>query len=49
MTIEEADDIRDYIEKRIYESIKNVTNVIIEFDEDDHHLTWIVPPEDGKN
>lgn len=47
MTIEEADDIRDYIEKRIYESIKNVTNVIIEFDEDDQHLTWIVPPEDG--
>lgn len=40
MTIEEADDIRDYIEKRIKEGIENVTDVIIEFDEDDGVATW---------
>lgn len=40
MTIEEADGIRDYIEKRIKEGIENVTDVIIEFDEDDGVATW---------
>lgn len=40
MTIKEADDIRDYIEKRIHEGIENVTDVTIEFDEDDQHPTW---------
>ena len=40
MTIAEADDIRDDIEKKIKESIGNVTDVIIEFDEDDGVTTW---------
>ncbi len=45
MTIEEADDIRDYIEQQLKEKIKNVTDVIIEFDEDDGKVTWIKPQE----
>ncbi len=49
MTIEEADDIRDYIEKRIREGIENVTNVTIEFDEDDQHPTWPLPSEEDKH
>lgn len=40
MTIAEADDVRDYIEKRIKEGVKGVTDVIIEFDEDDKIDTW---------
>ena len=40
MTIAEADDIRDYIEEKIKENVKNVTDIIIEFDEDDGLLTW---------
>ncbi|RAZ67341.1 cation diffusion facilitator family transporter [Planococcus maitriensis] len=40
MTIEEADEIRDYIEEKLKENIKNVTDVIIEFDEDDGTATW---------
>lgn len=43
MTIAEADDIRDYIEKRIREGVENVTDVIIEFDEDDGIDTWVKP------
>lgn len=49
MTIEEADDIRDYIEKRIREGIENVTDVTIEFDEDDQHPTWPLPSEEDKH
>lgn len=45
MTIEEADDIRDYIEEKLKENIKNVTDVIIEFDEDDGKATWTKPQE----
>lgn len=45
MTIEEADDIRDYIEQRLKEKIKNVTDVIIEFDKDDGRVTWTKPQE----
>ena len=41
MTIAEADDLRDYIEKRIIEGVKGVTDVIIEFDEDDQVDTWM--------
>ncbi|MEM1505263.1 cation diffusion facilitator family transporter [Domibacillus sp. 8LH] len=40
MTIEQADDIKDDIEKKIKESVANVTNVVIEFDEDDGVNTW---------
>ena len=40
MTIEEADEIRDYIEEKLKENIQNVTDVIIEFDEDDGTATW---------
>ena len=40
MTIAEADDISDYIEEKIKENVKNVTDIIIEFDEDDGLLTW---------
>ncbi|MGI2328679.1 cation diffusion facilitator family transporter [Planococcus sp. YIM B11945] len=40
MTIAEADDVRDYIEKRIKEGVEGVTDVIIEFDEDDKINTW---------
>jgi cation diffusion facilitator family transporter len=40
MTIAEADDIRDYIEKRIKDGVPGVTDVIIEFDEDDKVDTW---------
>lgn len=45
MTIAEADDLRDYIEKRIKEGVQGVTDVIIEFDEDDQIPTW---PNTGK-
>ncbi|MDN3436550.1 cation diffusion facilitator family transporter [Planococcus sp. APC 3900] len=40
MTIAEADDLRDYIEEKIKENVKNVTDIIIEFDEDDGLPTW---------
>lgn len=40
MTIKEADDIRNYIEKKIKESVENVTDIIIEFDDDDGIDTW---------
>ena len=46
MTIAEADDLRDYLEDRIRE-VKGVTDVIIEFDEDDRVATWS-DPEEGK-
>lgn len=39
MTVEEVDDIRDDIEKKILEK-KNVTEVIIEIDEDDKVQQW---------
>ena len=41
MTIAEADDLRDYIEKRIKDGVQGVTDVIIEFDEDDQIDTWL--------
>lgn len=41
MTIAEADDLRDYIEKRIMDGVQGVTDVIIEFDEDDRIPTWM--------
>ncbi|MCJ1909622.1 cation diffusion facilitator family transporter [Planococcus ruber] len=41
MTIAEADDLRDYIEKRIRDGVQGVTDVIIEFDEDDKIPTWM--------
>lgn len=44
MTIAEADDLRDYLEKRIRE-VKGVTDVIIEFDEDDKTVTWVSTEE----
>lgn len=47
MTIAEADDIRDYIEKRIKEGVRGVTDVIIEFDEDDQVASWIPTNEKG--
>lgn len=48
MTIKEADDIRNYIEKKIKESVKNVTDVIIEFDDDDGIDTWSsISPKDN--
>lgn len=40
MTIEEADDIRDYIEQKIMENVANVTDIVIEFDKDDGIHTW---------
>ncbi|ALS77255.1 cation transporter [Planococcus kocurii] len=49
MTIKEADDIRNYIEKKIKESVKNVTDVIIEFDDDDDIDTWSsISPKDNQ-
>jgi len=39
MTVEEVDDIRDDIEKKIL-SKKDVTEVIIEIDEDDRIQQW---------
>lgn len=39
MTVAEADDIRDKMEKRILDE-KGVTEVIIEFDEDDNKQSW---------
>lgn len=41
MTIAEADDLRDYLEKRIRDGVPGVTDVIIEFDEDDQIPTWM--------
>src|SRR5690606_24153368 len=41
MTIAEADDLRDYIEKRIMDGVQGVTDIIIEFDEDDQIPTWM--------
>ena len=43
MKIKVADDIRDHIEENIKNSIANVTDVIIEFDEDDRIATWAGP------
>lgn len=40
MTIKVADDIRDLIEEKIKKNITNVTDVIVEFDEDDRVPTW---------
>ncbi|KMY52942.1 cation transporter [Bacillus sp. FJAT-27231] len=45
MKIKVADDIRDHIEANIKKSIANVTDVIIEFDEDDRIPTWAGPAE----
>ncbi|WP_065411758.1 cation diffusion facilitator family transporter [Pseudobacillus wudalianchiensis] len=45
MKIKVADDIRDHIEANIKKSIANVTDVIIEFDEDDRIPTWAGPVE----
>lgn len=41
MMIAEADDLRDYLEKRIRDGVPGVTDVIIEFDEDDQIPTWM--------
>ncbi|MFL0364366.1 cation diffusion facilitator family transporter [Bacillus sp. PK3_68] len=43
MTIKVADDIRDHIEENIKKNVANVTDVIIEFDEDDRVTTWPGP------
>lgn len=40
MTIEEADSIRDYIEEKIKENVKNTTDIIIAFDKDDGLVSW---------
>ncbi|ANU26953.1 cation diffusion facilitator family transporter [Planococcus versutus] len=40
MTIKQADEIRNYIEEKITESVDNVTDIIIEFDDDDGIDTW---------
>lgn len=45
MKIKAADDIRDHIEANIKNSITNVTDVVIEFDEDDHVATWSGGPQ----
>ncbi|ASK60733.1 hypothetical protein CFK37_00170 [Virgibacillus phasianinus] len=46
MTIAEADDIRDGIEKKILNE-KGVTEVIIEFDEDDQVQNWKSPGKEN--
>lgn len=46
MTVREADELRDYIEQKIHESIKNVTDIIIEFDADDGVPSWVASPEE---
>lgn len=49
MTIKQADEIRNYIEKKITESVDNVTDIIIEFDDDDGIDTWSnISSEDKK-
>ncbi|RNF39201.1 cation diffusion facilitator family transporter [Planococcus salinus] len=40
MTVAEADELRDYIEKKIEEAVPSVTDIIIEFDQDDGVPTW---------
>lgn len=40
MTIKEADKIRDYISEKIKERVPNVTDIIIEFDQDDDIPHW---------
>lgn len=40
MTIKEADEIRDYIAAEINKRVPNVTDIIIEFDQDDDIVHW---------
>lgn len=40
MTIKEADEIRDYIASEIKKRVPNVTDIIIEFDQDDDIVHW---------
>jgi len=40
MTVKEADEIREYIKKEINKRVPNVTDVIIEFDQDDDITHW---------
>lgn len=40
MTIKEADEIRDYIAEEIKKRVPNVTDIIIEFDQDDNIVHW---------
>ncbi|HSJ37121.1 MAG TPA: cation diffusion facilitator family transporter [Planococcus sp. (in: firmicutes)] len=40
MTVQEADEIRDYIKVEINKRVPNVTDVIIEFDQDDNIVHW---------
>lgn len=40
MTVKEADEIREYIKKEIDKRVPNVTDVIIEFDQDDNITHW---------
>lgn len=44
LTVAEADDIRDRVEENILKE-KGVTDVIIEFDEDDQVQSWNDPPD----
>lgn len=47
MTVKEADELRDYIEERIKEEVKDVTDIIIEFDSDDQKDTWSQLKKEG--
>lgn len=40
MTIKEADEIREYIASEINKRVPNVTDIIIEFDQDDDIVHW---------
>lgn len=40
MTVKEADEIRDYIAAEINKRVPNVTDIIIEFDQDDNVVHW---------
>ena len=40
MTVQEADEIRDYIAGQIKKRVPNVTDIIIEFDQDDDIVHW---------
>lgn len=40
MTVKEADEIRDYIADEIKKRVPNVTDIIIEFDQDDNIVHW---------
>lgn len=46
ITVAAADDIKDRLEKKIFQE-KGVTDVVIEFDEDDGILNWTDEPEES--